>query len=118
MVLYMAYLFMNLGRSPASFFSRSALEGSDLGLRRFYQKDPPDHPGPESLSAVPRWHPTDARFLRKDLSVLRRLGQPQYLLVVVAWSSVVSIYYYISVIKMMVVKEPRRPLMWSRPTRT
>ena len=47
-------------------------------------------------------------FLRKDHLFFAGWANHEYLLVVVGLvTSVVSIYYYISVIKMMVVKEPR-----------
>ena len=109
MVLYMAaYLFMNLG-AFACIILFSLRTGSDRisDYAGLYQKDPLITLGLSlcllSLGGIPPM----LGFFGKIYLFFAGWADHQYLLVVVGLlTSVVSIYYYISVIKMMVVKEP------------
>ena len=108
MVLYMAaYLFMNLG-AFACVILFSLRTGSDriADYAGLYQKDPLITLGLSlcllSLGGIPPM----LGFFGKIYLFFAGWADHQYLLVVVGLvTSVVSIYYYISVIKMMVVKE-------------
>jgi NAD(P)H-quinone oxidoreductase subunit 2 len=110
MVLYMAaYLFMNLG-AFACIILFSLRTGSDRisDYAGLYQKDPLITLGLSlcllSLGGIPPM----LGFFGKIYIFFAGWADQQYLLVVVGLvTSVVSIYYYISVIKMMVVKEPQ-----------
>ena len=110
MVLYMAaYLFMNLG-AFACIILFSIRTGSDRisDYAGLYQKDPLITLGLSlcllSLGGIPPM----LGFFGKIYLFFAGWADHQYLLVVVGLiTSVVSIYYYISVIKMMVVKEPQ-----------
>ena len=110
MVLYMAaYLFMNLG-AFACIILFSLRTGSDRisDYAGLYQKDPLITLGLSlcllSLGGIPPM----LGFFGKIYLFFAGWADHQYLLVVVGLiTSVVSIYYYISVIKMMVVKEPQ-----------
>ncbi|QEY30934.1 NAD(P)H-quinone oxidoreductase subunit N [Synechococcus sp. RSCCF101] len=110
MVLYMAaYLFMNLG-AFACIILFSIRTGSDRisDYAGLYQKDPLITLGLSlcllSLGGIPPM----LGFFGKIYLFFAGWADQQYLLVVVGLvTSVVSIYYYISVIKMMVVKEPQ-----------
>lgn len=110
MVLYMAaYLFMNLG-AFACIILFSLRTGSDriADYAGLYQKDPLITLGLSlcllSLGGIPPM----LGFFGKIYLFFAGWADGQYLLVVVGLlTSVVSIYYYISVIKMMVVKEPQ-----------
>ncbi len=110
MVLYMAaYLFMNLG-AFACIILFSLRTGSDKisDYAGLYQKDPLITLGLSlcllSLGGIPPM----IGFFGKIYLFFAGWANHQYLLVVVGLvTSVVSIYYYISVIKMMVVKEPQ-----------
>ena len=110
MVLYMAaYLFMNLG-AFACIILFSLRTGSDriADYAGLYQKDPLITLGLSlcllSLGGIPPM----LGFFAKIYLFFAGWADQQYLLVVVGLiTSVVSIYYYISVIKMMVVKEPQ-----------
>ena len=110
MVLYMAaYLFMNLG-AFACIILFSLRTGSDRisDYAGLYQKDPLITLGLSlcllSLGGIPPM----LGFFGKIYLFFAGWADQQYLLVVVGLiTSVVSIYYYISVIKMMVVKEPQ-----------
>ena len=110
MVLYMAaYLFMNLG-AFACIILFSLRTGSDriADYAGLYQKDPLITLGLSlcllSLGGIPPM----LGFFGKIYLFFAGWADQQYLLVVVGLvTSVVSIYYYISVIKMMVVKEPQ-----------
>ena len=108
MVLYMAaYLFMNLG-AFACVILFSLRTGSDRisDYSGLYQKDPLITLGLSlcllSLGGIPPM----LGFFGKIYLFFAGWQDGQYLLVVVGLvTSVISIYYYISVIKMMVVKE-------------
>jgi NAD(P)H-quinone oxidoreductase subunit 2 len=110
MVLYMAaYLFMNLG-AFACIILFSLRTGSDriADFAGLYQKDPLITLGLSlcllSLGGIPPM----IGFFAKIYLFFAGWADHQYLLVIVGLiTSVVSIYYYISVIKMMVVKEPQ-----------
>ncbi|MEB3271274.1 MAG: NAD(P)H-quinone oxidoreductase subunit N [Synechococcus sp.] len=110
MVLYMAaYLFMNLG-AFACIILFSLRTGSDriADYAGLYQKDPLITLGLSlcllSLGGIPPM----IGFFAKIYLFFAGWADHQYVLVVVGLlASVVSIYYYISVIKMMVVKEPQ-----------
>ncbi|MEB3350969.1 MAG: NAD(P)H-quinone oxidoreductase subunit N [Cyanobacteriota bacterium] len=110
MVLYMAaYLFMNLG-AFACIILFSLRTGSDriADYAGLYQKDPLITLGLSlcllSLGGIPPM----LGFFGKIYLFFAGWADQQYLLVIVGLvTSVVSIYYYISVIKMMVVKEPQ-----------
>ena len=110
MVLYMAaYLFMNLG-AFACIILFSLRTGSDRisDYAGLYQKDPLITLGLSlcllSLGGIPPM----LGFFGKIYLFFAGWADHQYLLVVVGLlTSVISIYYYISVIKMMVVKEPQ-----------
>ncbi len=110
MVLYMAaYLFMNLG-AFACIILFSIKTGSDriADYAGLYQKDPLITLGLSlcllSLGGIPPM----IGFFGKIYLFFAGWASHQYLLVVVGLvTSVISIYYYISVIKMMVVKEPQ-----------
>lgn len=110
MVLYLAaYLFMNLG-AFACIILFSLRTGSDRisDYAGLYQKDPLITLGLSlcllSLGGIPPM----LGFFGKIYLFFAGWADHQYLLVVVGLiTSVVSIYYYISVIKMMVVKEPQ-----------
>ncbi|RZO13739.1 NAD(P)H-quinone oxidoreductase subunit N [Synechococcus sp. UW105] len=110
MVLYMAaYLFMNLG-AFACIILFSIRTGSDRisDYAGLYQKDPLITLGLSlcllSLGGIPPM----LGFFGKIYLFFAGWADHQYLLVVVGLiTSVVSIYYYIGVIKMMVVKEPQ-----------
>ena len=109
MVLYMAaYLFMNLG-AFACIILFSIRTGSDRisDYAGLYQKDPLITLGLSlcllSLGGIPPM----LGFFGKIYLFFAGWANHEYLLVVVGLiTSVISIYYYISVIKMMVVKEP------------
>ena len=109
MVLYMAaYLFMNLG-AFACIILFSLRTGSDriADYAGLYQKDPLITLGLSlcllSLGGIPPM----LGFFGKIYLFFAGWADHQYLLVIVGLvTSVISIYYYISVIKMMVVKEP------------
>ena len=109
MVLYMAaYLFMNLG-AFACIILFSLRTGSDRisDYAGLYQKDPLITLGLSlcllSLGGIPPM----LGFFGKIYLFFAGWADQQYLLVIVGLvTSVISIYYYISVIKMMVVKEP------------
>ena len=110
MVLYLAaYLFMNLG-AFACIILFSLRTGSDriADYAGLYQKDPLITLGLSlcllSLGGIPPM----IGFFGKIYLFFAGWANHQYLLVVVGLiTSVISIYYYISVIKMMVVKEPQ-----------
>lgn len=110
MVLYMAaYLFMNLG-AFACIILFSIRTGSDRisDYAGLYKKDPLITLGLSlcllSLGGIPPM----LGFFGKIYLFFAGWADHQYLLVVVGLvTSVISIYYYISVIKMMVVKEPQ-----------
>tara|TARA_Y100001968_G_C19418524_1_gene750405 strand:+ start:78 stop:1649 length:1572 start_codon:yes stop_codon:yes gene_type:complete len=110
MVLYMAaYLFMNLG-AFACIILFSIRTGSDKieDYAGLYQKDPLITLGLSlcllSLGGIPPM----LGFFGKIYLFFAGWADEQYLLVIVGLvTSVISIYYYISVIKMMVVKEPQ-----------
>ncbi len=110
MVLYMAaYLFMNLG-AFACIILFSIRTGSDKisDYSGLYQKDPLITLGLSlcllSLGGIPPM----IGFFGKIYLFFAGWADEQYLLVIVGLvTSVISIYYYISVIKMMVVKEPQ-----------
>lgn len=110
MVLYLAaYLFMNLG-AFACVILFSLRTGSDriADFAGLYQKDPLITLGLSlcllSLGGIPPM----LGFFGKIYLFFAGWAHGEYLLVVVGLlTSVVSIYYYISVIKMMVVKEPQ-----------
>jgi len=110
MVLYMAaYLFMNLG-AFACIILFSLRTGSDriADYAGLYQKDPLITLGLSlcllSLGGIPPM----LGFFGKIYLFFAGWANHQYLLVIVGLvTSVISIYYYISVIKMMVVKEPQ-----------
>ncbi len=109
MILYMAaYLFMNLG-AFACIILFSLRTGSDriADYAGLYQKDPLITLGLSlcllSLGGIPPM----LGFFGKIYLFFAGWADHQYLLVIVGLvTSVISIYYYISVIKMMVVKEP------------
>ena len=110
MVLYMAaYLFMNLG-AFACVILFSIRTGSDQisDYAGLYQKDPLITLGLSlcllSLGGIPPM----LGFFGKIYLFFAGWADEQYLLVSVGLvTSVISIYYYISVIKMMVVTEPK-----------
>ena len=110
MVLYLAaYLFMNLG-AFACIILFSIRTGSDLivDYAGLYQKDPLITLGLSlcllSLGGIPPM----IGFFGKIYLFFAGWADEQYVLVIVGLvTSVISIYYYISVIKMMVVKEPQ-----------
>ncbi len=110
MVVYMAaYLFMNLG-AFACIILFSIRTGSDQisDYAGLYQKDPLITLGLSlcllSLGGIPPM----IGFFGKIYLFFAGWADQQYLLVIVGLvTSVISIYYYISVIKMMVVKEPQ-----------
>tara|TARA_B100000700_G_C15025996_1_gene848166 strand:+ start:439 stop:2001 length:1563 start_codon:yes stop_codon:yes gene_type:complete len=110
MILYMAaYLFMNLG-AFACIILFSIRTGSDQisDYAGLYQKDPLVTLGLSlcllSLGGIPPM----LGFFGKIYLFFSGWADEQYLLVIVGLvTSVISIYYYISVIKMMVVKEPQ-----------
>jgi NAD(P)H-quinone oxidoreductase subunit 2 len=125
MVLYMAaYLFMNLG-AFACIILFSLRTGSDriADYAGLYQKDPLITLGLSlcllSLGGIPPM----LGFFGKIYLFFAGWADHQYLLVIVGLvTSVISIYYYISVIKMMVVKEPHEasdvvkaypPIQWN-----
>jgi NAD(P)H-quinone oxidoreductase subunit 2 len=125
MVLYMAaYLFMNLG-AFACIILFSLRTGSDriADYAGLYQKDPLITLGLSlcllSLGGIPPM----LGFFGKIYLFFAGWADQQYLLVIVGLvTSVISIYYYISVIKMMVVKEPQEasdvvkaypPIQWN-----
>tara|TARA_B100001250_G_C19791444_1_gene786706 strand:+ start:409 stop:1980 length:1572 start_codon:yes stop_codon:yes gene_type:complete len=125
MVLYMAaYLFMNLG-AFACIILFTLRTGSDkiADYSGLYQKDPLITLGLSlcllSLGGIPPM----LGFFGKIYLFFAGWADGQYLLVIVGLvTSVVSIYYYISVIKMMVVKEPQEaselvksypPIQWN-----
>jgi NAD(P)H-quinone oxidoreductase subunit 2 len=125
MVLYMAaYLFMNLG-AFACIILFSLRTGSDRisDYAGLYQKDPLITLGLSlcllSLGGIPPM----LGFFGKIYLFFAGWADHQYLLVIVGLvTSVISIYYYISVIKMMVVKEPHEasdvvkaypPIQWN-----
>ncbi|MFZ9267287.1 MAG: proton-conducting transporter membrane subunit, partial [Vulcanococcus sp.] len=104
-----AYLFMNLG-AFACIILFSLRTGSDRisDYAGLYQKDPLITLGLSlcllSLGGIPPM----LGFFGKIYLFFAGWADGQYLLVVVGLlTSVISIYYYISVIKMMVVKEPQ-----------
>ncbi len=110
MILYMAaYLFMNLG-AFACIILFTLRTGSDKisDYAGLYQKDPLITLGLSlcllSLGGIPPM----LGFFGKIYLFFAGWSDGQYLLVIVGLiTSVISIYYYISVIKMMVVKEPQ-----------
>ena len=104
-----AYLFMNLG-AFACIILFSLRTGSDRisDYAGLYQKDPLITLGLSlcllSLGGIPPM----LGFFGKIYLFFAGWADGQYLLVIVGLiTSVISIYYYISVIKMMVVKEPQ-----------
>ncbi len=110
MILYMAaYLFMNLGAFSCIILF-TIRTGSDRisDYAGLYQKDPLITLGLSlcllSLGGIPPM----LGFFGKIYLFFAGWADGQYLLVIVGLvTSVISIYYYISVIKMMVVKEPQ-----------
>ena len=110
MVLYMAaYLFMNLG-AFACVILFSIRTGSDQikDYAGLYQKDPLITLGLSLCLLSLGGLPPMLGFFGKIYLFFAGWANEQYLLVVVGLiTSVISIYYYISVIKMMVVKEPK-----------
>ncbi len=110
MILYMAaYLFMNLG-AFACIILFTLRTGSDriIDYAGLYQKDPLITLGLSlcllSLGGIPPM----LGFFGKIYLFFAGWADGQYILVIVGLvTSVISIYYYISVIKMMVVKEPK-----------
>ncbi len=110
MILYMAaYLFMNLG-AFACIILFTLRTGSDkiADYAGLYQKDPLITLGLSlcllSLGGIPPM----LGFFGKIYLFFAGWSDGEYLLVIVGLvTSVISIYYYISVIKMMVVKEPQ-----------
>ena len=109
-VLYLAaYLFMNLGAfSCVILFSLRT--GSDIIIdySGLYQKDPLITLGLSLCLLSLGGLPPMLGFFGKIYLFFAGWANHQYLLVVVGLvTSVISIYYYISVIKMMVVKEPQ-----------
>ena len=109
MVLYMAaYLFMNLG-AFACIILFSIRTGSD-GFRTTpgCTRKIPSSPLASASACSPWVASPMLGFFGKIYLFFAGWADGQYLLVVVGLiTSVVSIYYYISVIKMMVVKEPQ-----------
>tara|TARA_Y100001970_G_scaffold293880_1_gene444194 strand:+ start:3853 stop:5382 length:1530 start_codon:yes stop_codon:yes gene_type:complete len=109
-VLYLAaYLFMNLG-AFACIILFTLRTGSDKisDYAGLYQKDPLVTLGLSlcllSLGGIPPM----LGFFGKIYLFFAGWADGQYLLVIIGLiTSVISIYYYISVIKMMVVKEPQ-----------
>ena len=109
-VLYLAaYLFMNLGAfSCVILFSLRTGSDNISDYSGLYQKDPLVTLGLSlcllSLGGIPPM----LGFFGKIYLFFAGWANHQYLLVIVGLvTSVISIYYYISVIKMMVVKEPQ-----------
>ena len=109
-VLYLAaYLFMNLGAfSCVILFSLKTGSDKISDYSGLYQKDPLVTLGLSlcllSLGGIPPM----LGFFGKIYLFFAGWANHQYLLVIVGLvTSVISIYYYISVIKMMVVKEPQ-----------
>ncbi len=109
-VLYLAaYLFMNLG-AFACVILFSLRTGSDriLDYSGLYQKDPLITLGLSLCLLSLGGLPPMLGFFGKIYLFFAGWANHQYLLVIVGLvTSVISIYYYISVIKMMVVKEPQ-----------
>jgi len=109
-VLYLAaYLFMNLGAfSCVILFSLRTGSDRILDYSGLYQKDPLITLGLSLCLLSLGGLPPMLGFFGKIYLFFAGWANHQYLLVIVGLvTSVISIYYYISVIKMMVVKEPQ-----------
>ena len=109
-VLYLAaYLFMNLGAfSCVILFSLRTGSDKITDYSGLYQKDPLITLGLSICLLSLGGLPPMLGFFGKIYLFFAGWADQQYLLVIVGLvTSVVSIYYYISVIKMMVVKEPQ-----------
>jgi NAD(P)H-quinone oxidoreductase subunit 2 len=109
-VLYLAaYLFMNLGAfSCVILFSLRTGSDRISDYSGLYQKDPLITLGLSLCLLSLGGLPPMLGFFGKIYLFFAGWANHQYLLVVVGLiTSVISIYYYISVIKMMVVKEPQ-----------
>ena len=109
-VLYLAsYLFMNLGAfSCVILFSLKTGSDKISDYSGLYQKDPLITLGLSICLLSLGGLPPMLGFFGKIYLFFAGWANHQYLLVIVGLvTSVISIYYYISVIKMMVVKEPQ-----------
>ena len=109
-VLYLAaYLFMNLGAfSCVILFSLRTGSDKITDYSGLYQKDPLITLGLSICLLSLGGLPPMLGFFGKIYLFFSGWADQQYLLVIVGLvTSVISIYYYISVIKMMVVKEPQ-----------
>ena len=109
-VLYFAaYLFMNLGAfSCVILFSLRTGSDKILDYSGLYQKDTLITLGLSLCLLSLGGLPPMLGFFGKIYLFFAGWANHQYLLVIVGLvTSVISIYYYISVIKMMVVKEPQ-----------
>jgi len=109
-VLYLAaYLFMKLGAfSCVILFSLRTGSDRILDYSGLYQKDPLITLGLSLCLLSLGGLPPMLGFFGKIYLFFAGWANHQYLLVIVGLvTSVISIYYYISVIKMMVVKEPQ-----------
>ncbi len=109
-VLYLAaYLFMNLGAfSCVILFSLRTGSDKISDYSGLYQKDPLITLGLSICLLSLGGLPPMLGFFGKIYLFFAGWANQQYLLVIVGLvTSVISIYYYISVIKMMVVKEPQ-----------
>ena len=109
-VLYLAaYLFMNLGAfSCVILFSLRTGSDKITDYSGLYQKDPLITLGLSICLLSLGGLPPMLGFFGKIYLFFAGWADQQYLLVIVGLvTSVISIYYYISVIKMMVVKEPQ-----------
>ena len=104
-----AYLFMNLGAfSCVILFSLRTGSDRITDYSGLYQKDPLITLGLSLCLLSLGGLPPMLGFFGKIYLFFAGWANHQYLLVVVGLiTSVISIYYYISVIKMMVVKEPQ-----------
>ena len=109
-VLYLAaYLFMNLGAfSCVILFSLKTGSDKITDYSGLYQKDPLITLGLSICLLSLGGLPPMLGFFGKIYLFFAGWANHQYALVIIGLvTSVVSIYYYISVIKMMVVKEPQ-----------
>ena len=109
-VLYLAaYLFMNLGAfSCVILFSLRTGSDKISDYSGLYQKDPLITLGLSVCLLSLGGLPPMLGFFGKIYLFFAGWANHQYLLVIIGLiTSVISIYYYISVIKMMVVKEPQ-----------
>jgi len=109
-VLYLAaYLFMNLGAfSCVILFSLRTGSDKITDYSGLYQKDPLITLGLSICLLSLGGLPPMLGFFGKIYLFFAGWANHQYLLVIIGLvTSVISIYYYISVIKMMVVKEPQ-----------